>query len=217
MQMPETPQTLINQLCDPESSAWNGAWRRFFDIYHAPIKAMVANAFRRRSGLPAAAFAVDEVVGDVVVELDKIFKRRGYDRTRARYRSFLKAICVYKTLDYIRARSAKISEVSIDDDSADYARKLEVFYAESQKVMLEENELLAFRRAIIYDAYMSIRSFFDPQTCAAFEMIKLEGVKTEEVVRQFGISANAVNNAVWRITKKLKKIISEDEHFKDQI
>ncbi|MBO7521656.1 MAG: hypothetical protein J6T16_05405 [Opitutales bacterium] len=215
--MPETPQTLISQLCDPESSAWNGAWRRFFDIYHAPIKAMIANAFRRFGGFSAAAFVVDEVVSDVVVELDKIFKRRGYDRTRAKYRSFLKTICVHKTADYIRARSAKNSEVSIDDGSADFARRLEILYAESQKVMLEENELLAFRRAVIYDAYMSIRSQFDPQTCAAFEMIKLEGAKTEEVVRQFGISANTVNNAVWRITKKLKKTIGEDENFKEQI
>ena len=56
MKLPDTPKTIISQLSDPEEMAiWNGAWRRFFDIYHAPIKIMVSNGFYKRGwyGVPA--------------------------------------------------------------------------------------------------------------------------------------------------------------------
>ena len=38
MFIPKTPKTIIEQLVAPEKiSVWNSTWRRFFDLYHAPI------------------------------------------------------------------------------------------------------------------------------------------------------------------------------------
>ena len=46
-------------------------------------------------------------------------------------------------------------------------------------------------------------------------MIKLEDANMEDVVRELGVSTNVVNNAVYRITKKLKEILSQDEKLKE--
>ena len=46
MFIPRTPKTIIEQLVSPgKASLWNLTWRRFFDLYHAPIKIMVGNSF----------------------------------------------------------------------------------------------------------------------------------------------------------------------------
>ena len=62
---------------------------------------------------------------------------------------------------------------------------------------------------------MSITHNFDPRTCTAFEMIKLEDVDVEKVVEELGVSPNVINNSVYRITKKLREVISEDPLMKE--
>ena len=62
---------------------------------------------------------------------------------------------------------------------------------------------------------MTIRHNFDARTCAAFEMIKLEDEDMDKVVEELGVSPNVVNNAVFRITKKLRELLTEDEKLKD--
>lgn len=103
---------------------------------------------------------------------------------------------------------------SIDDDESDVLCSVEKLYAESKKVELQEAEERAFRESLLLDAYMSIRHKFDARTCAAFEMIKLEDIDVETVVRELGVSQNAVNNAVYRIMKKLKETVQKERELK---
>lgn len=79
---------------------------------------------------------------------------------------------------------------------------------------LEAEEEKAFKESLIFDAYMSIRHKFDARTCAAFEMIKLEDIDVETVVRELGVSQNAVNNALYRIMKKLKETVQKERELK---
>ena len=46
-------------------------------------------------------------------------------------------------------------------------------------------------------------------------MVKLEGLPVERVVSELGVSPNVVNNAVHRITKRLRETLSRDENFKE--
>ncbi|MFR6033513.1 MAG: hypothetical protein ACLUKN_10245 [Bacilli bacterium] len=46
-------------------------------------------------------------------------------------------------------------------------------------------------------------------------MIKLEDVDVEKVVEELGVSPNVINNSVYRITKKLREVISEDPLMKE--
>lgn len=211
MKLPDTPKTIISQLSDPEEMAiWNGAWRRFFDIYHAPIKIMVGNGFYRRGwyGVPAAV--IDEVVADTIVSLNEIFAKKIYDSSKSRFRCFLKTICERRVVDFLRRNAKDANFGSIDDDDSDALCSAEKLHAESQKVELEAEEKKAFKESLILDAYMSIRHKFDARTCAAFEMIKLEDTDVETVVRELGVSQNTVNNAVYRIMKKLKETVQKE-------
>ena len=46
-------------------------------------------------------------------------------------------------------------------------------------------------------------------------MIKLEDANMDDVVNELGVSANVVNNAVYRITKRLKEVLTQDEKLKE--
>ncbi|MBQ6534672.1 MAG: hypothetical protein IJI37_05830, partial [Opitutales bacterium] len=117
MKIPETPKTIVGQLVDPEkSSVWNGAWRRFFDIYHAPIKVMVANSFYKRGWYGIPACVVDDVVANVVLSLDSIFKNNAYDSRKSRFRFLLKTVCDRRVVDYIRKNSKNANSDSVDDE-----------------------------------------------------------------------------------------------------
>ena len=216
MKIPNTPQTIIAQLVDPQKvEIWNGAWRRFFDIYHAPIKIMVSNSFYKRGWYGTPNHVVDEVVADVVISLNKVFTQNQYDSKKSRFRFFLKTVCDRRVVDYIRKNSNDMKSDSIDDEESSALYNAETELAQEANAQLAEEEIRALKHALIMDAYTTIRHNFDARTCAAFEMIKLEDANMEDVVRELGVSTNVVNNAVYRITKKLKEILSQDEKLKE--
>ena len=103
---------------------------------------------------------------------------------------------------------------SIDDEDSNVKSMAESVAMESENARLAEEEQRAFMSSVVLDAYMSIRHKFDARTCTAFEMIKLEDIEVEKVVEELGVSPNVVNNAVYRITKKLKEVISENPDLK---
>ena len=218
MEFPQTPKTVLEKLIAPEqNAAWNGAWRDFFDIYHATIKVMVCNSFYRRGLYGVPASVTDDVIADVVISLNEIFAARRYDAEKSRFRFFLKTVCDRRVVDFLRKNGGAPAE-SLDDDACDARSRAESEAAEngtSETERLEAEELRAFRRAILLDAYTCIRGEFAPYTCVAFEMVKLEGLPVERVVSELGVSPNVVNNAVHRITKRLREALSRDENFKE--
>ena len=208
MEIPNTPRTIISQLADAEKSrVWNGAWRRFFDIYHAPIALMVVGEFNSRGWYEVPPHIVDEVVSDVVVELNKYFESGRYDASKGKFRYLLKRMAMCRAMDYMRRNYKYLRAKSVElerERGADFESLSE------SAVKLDEQEERAFKRAMLLDAYETARLSFSPRTCLAFELIKLEGKPVDEVMKELGIDRNSANNAVYRKKKKKKKIVSQD-------
>lgn len=216
MFIPRTPKTIIEQLVSPgKASLWNLTWRRFFDLYHAPIKIMVGNSFFKYGIYSISNNVIDEVVSDVVISLNKIFNENLYDPKKSRFRSYLKTICDRRVVDYLRRNVDSFKTDSIDEDGGGVKAMAESIAQESQNAKLAEEEQRAFKESVVLDAYMSISHNFDPRTCTAFEMVKLEDMDVEKVVEELGVSPNVINNAVYRITKKLREVISDNPSMKE--
>ena len=216
MFIPRTPKTIIEQLVSPgKASLWNLTWRRFFDLYHAPIKIMVGNSFFKYGIYSIPNNVIDEVVSDVVISLNKIFNENLYDPKKSRFRSYLKTICDRRVVDYLRRNVDSFKTDSLDEDGGGVKAMAESIAQESQNAKLAEEEQRAFKESVVLDAYMSIRHNFDPRTCTAFEMVKLEDMDVEKVVEELGVSPNVINNAVYRITKKLREVISDNPSMKE--
>lgn len=208
MEIPNTPRTIISQLANAEKSqVYNGAWRRFFDIYHAPIALMIASEFNLRGWYEVPPHIVDEVVSDVVIALNKYFESGKYDASKGKFRYLLKKMAMCRAMDYMRRNYKYLRAKSIEFEME---RGVDFESLSDDVLKLDEQQELAFKRAMLLDAYETVRLSFSPRTCLAFELIKLEGRPVDEVVRELGIDRNCANNAVYRIMQKLRKIISED-------
>lgn len=216
MGIPQTPQTIISRLIEPDKvEVWNGAWKRFFDIYHAPIKVMVNNSFWKFGIYDVPSYVIDDTVSEVILTLNKIFSAKKYDSKRTKFRFFLKTICNRRAVDYVRKNSDFLKTDSISDEDKKLDDAIEDIYKESQSAKLKEEELSAFKKSLILDAYYVIRHKFDSRTCTAFEMLILEEYDIETAIRELGVSENTIRNAAHRIVKKLREIISTDENLKE--
>lgn len=215
MNIPKTSRTIISQLVDSDKiELWNGAWRRFFDIYHAPIKIMVAKEFNKHGWYDIPNQVIDEVISDVVISLNETFLKGKYEKGRGSFRFLLKRISMCRAMDYMRKNYKHLTTKSIDMDDASAVEAGDMGEGDFQS-LFESDEIQALKHAMILDAYETIRSDFSPRTCLAFEMVKLEQIPVDEVVKELGIDANSVNNSVYRIMKKLKSVIYNDENTKE--
>lgn len=213
MKFPNTPITLIEKLTDPEKSEiWNGAWRNFFDIYHAPIKIMVSNCFAKKGWYTVPVQVIDDVIADVVISLNDVFQKGGYDRSRSKFRFYLKTICRNRVMDYMRKNYHALSAKPIADDDSDEEK-----YPSDEDVVctLEESEIAAFQNAMLLDLYETIRSDFCPSECVAFEMVKLQNRKVADVARELNMDSKQISSVIFKILKRLGKAIARENTFKE--
>ncbi|MBR4597387.1 MAG: sigma-70 family RNA polymerase sigma factor [Opitutales bacterium] len=215
MNIPNTPQTIIEQMSDDEKiEIWNGAWQRFFDIYHATLRVMVMNSFFRQQWYNVSNTVLDEVVADVAFTVLKIFSLKKYDKSKGKFRKLLLHISNLRTVDFIRRHQKSNLNVSLECDGIDYENILKDACADpAEELSAEEGN--AFKNAMFYDVYNALRHTLDPRTCAAFEAIKLEGKKPKDVSEELGVSLNSVNNMVYRVVSKLKDAIKNTQNGKD--
>lgn len=215
MNIPNTPETVINQMSDDSKiEIWNGAWQRFFDIYHATLRVMVSNAFFRQQWYNVSNTVLDEVVADVAFTILKIFSLKKYDKNKGKFRKLLLYVSNVRVIDFIRKHQKSRLLDSIDNENINYDELLEDAYKNPAENLSSE-ELSALKNAMFYDVYNSIRHTLEPRTCAAFEAIKLEGRSPKEVSEEIGVSLNSVNNMVYRVINKLKEGIKDLEIRKE--
>ena len=194
---------------------WQSSWQKFFDIYHPVIKLMLKKSFAANGMPDVPPHIVDETVSDVLVSLAEIFGEKKYDKTKTKFRSFLKTIANRRAIDRIRESSKRPKLEAIENLGGRIEKEANEAMNESFIAHIEDDEELAFRQAFTLDLYGSIRGQFDPKTVAAFEMIKFENKSPEEAAAELGISKNAANNRVYRVVKKLKQALQSEESKKE--
>ncbi len=205
MQFPNTPITIIEKLTQPEKrEIWNGAWRNFFSIYHAPIKVMVLNSFNQKRWYDVSPSALEDVISAVIISLNKVFNENKFDISRTKFRFFLKRICHNRTMDYMRKHfnDKKLESTSSFDNDVDLKEIIEESESEES---LEKSEIIALQNSMLLDLYESLRKDFSPQACIAFEMVKLQGRAVRDVAKELGMLPSDISQSIFKISKSLKE------------
>jgi len=191
------------------------SWRSFFDLYHGAIRTTVKSIFREYGWNEVLGEVLDHTISNVVVSFYQGIEK--YDPLKGKLRQFFRQIVRRRVCDQL-AKSGTGAERIFregaelpDDDhpgaliegNASPAEQLD--YAERREYHLS---LLA---RMLRDVYQTV----SPQTYAIFEMCKLEGRCPEEVAAFFGVKRNVVDNAVRRVTLKLRELASKPEYRKE--
>lgn len=191
--------------CDDDKAQWNMGWQRFFDIYHPLLRSMVRKTFARYSLSNVPESALNDVITDVFVSMIKTFQEKKFDRN-AHFRGFIKSLVLHKCVDYMRKHKRQIMPFEF---GAEAEKELE-FQASLDSQDWDEEEEKYFRLGLLRETLECIRFSFSPQTITIFELIKLDGKSPQFVMKELGVSRSVVDNSVYKVMKKLRSKISEN-------
>lgn len=211
---PETPVSLLARIERGRSgNAYELAWSEFFDLYHEALRVSAIDTFRRFRWFHVPPELVDEIVADVVVSFFKA--DFSYDPERGgRFRNYLRQLTTWRIMDKLGklpSRNAEAVEKAVEAEAA------ELLDARRPDGDMDERERAAFRAALLATMLEDVRAQVDPRTIFFFEEIKLHGKSPEELAAKFKVSRNVVNNAVYRVLRKLQVLAAQPEYQKEYL
>ncbi|MBR4597097.1 MAG: sigma-70 family RNA polymerase sigma factor [Opitutales bacterium] len=206
---PSTPNTILGEIMrHRDDSIWNVSWSSFFTIYNGIVRIMAQNTMRRTGFSRYSKDDIDEIVCEVFVNLQRVFTQNKYVPENHRFRGFLKSVVYGRTIDYIRKKYPKcaINVEAIDIVEALQKKKSgDLFAVDKSFEFFEENEERAYRLAQLYQIWEGIKDSYDQNNAIIFESVYLRGKSVRQACEEFGISRNAVDKALARIMKRIKK------------
>ena len=218
---PSTPNTILGEIMrHRDDSIWNVSWASFFRIYSNIVRVMAQNTMRRTGFSQYSASDINEIVCDVFVNLQNVFTQNKYVPENHRFRGFLKSVVYGRTIDYIRRKYPKrtINVEAIDIVEALQKKKSgDLFAVDKSFEFFEENEERAYRLAQLYQIWEGIKGSYDENNAIIFESVYLRGKSVNDTCGEFGVKRNAVDKAISRIIKRLRKEIANlDERKTDE-
>jgi RNA polymerase sigma factor (sigma-70 family) len=199
--LPPTSLSLLSRLRDEANqAAWQVSWKRFLELYHAPLLAVAAGIYRTHTGnaAPPQPF-LEDVVSNVVVEF---FSKKRFNPERGRLRSYLRMLTNAKVVDALR-KDSPLRSRQLDEAGPDHDRALP---SETP------TETRSFEQALLATLIEDLREKIPLRHFEIFEMVKLRGEPPEQVARGLGIARGVVDNTVYKVMKRLREIASSPEY-----
>jgi RNA polymerase sigma-70 factor (ECF subfamily) len=168
------------------------AWQEFCNRYAALIQ-----GFAQRQGLQEAD--CDEVVQESLLALAKAMPNFEYDRSKGKFRSYLKTIVLHEIFRRSRQKHGEVLLGEVDDEVAQAA-------ADSEIERVWEAQ---WRQYHIRQAMSVIEMEYNEKDRAAFEAYAVAGREAAEVAAELALSVDQVYQAKSRIMKRLSQIIQQ--------
>ncbi|MEM9825722.1 MAG: sigma-70 family RNA polymerase sigma factor [Planctomycetota bacterium] len=197
-QLPQTRQSLLIRLRDRSDDAWS----EFVDVYE---RAIIGYACRR--GLQEAD--ARDVAQEVFAAVSRKLPTWDSDSNRGSFRGWLFRVTRNIAID----RIDQLARGPIDGGGSHAARMLD---AEPETDPSDGRAFqLEVRRKIFQWAAEQIRPEVQETSWRAFYLTSVDGMKPSEVAEQLGVSAGAVYAAKFRITARLRELVSRFDHPDD--
>lgn len=183
-----THATLLDQISAGDPTAW----QVFHDRYGEMIR-----GFAQRRGRQAAD--CDDIVQDVFLALTQTMPKFSYDRTKGKFRGYLKTLVVHEIYQKTRLTKRRneledmgvLSEMAASDEEADEAW---------------ETEWRAYHMRL---ALRQIEREFAEKDVQAFRQYAIAGRDVRETAETLGITTHQVYKAKTRMLKRLGLIIEK--------
>ncbi len=169
------------------------AWTEFYRMYKPLI-------LLRGDDLRLNNTEKEELVQLVMLSFFKTSRTFQYDKSKGRFRDYLKRVIQNKACDLIRKRHD--GEISTENT----LQTVEKLFAEENNCWEQE-----WREYVIQQALKELRNTVSPLVYQVFSMLSLENMSGKEVAEALGITTNAVYVYKHEAVKKLKELVKRAE------
>ncbi len=166
-------------------------WSEFYQLYK-PLILLIG------TDLHLSPTEREELVQQVMLSFFNTSKTFVYDRSKGRFRDYLKQTIQHKACDIMRNRQDHT--VSVESESA----SIENLPAETEDRWKREWQELMLNRA-----FEILKRSFDPTTLQSYDLFVRQGLPAREVAKLLEIKTNAVYQHRARVEEKLREIVRE--------
>jgi len=201
---PNTPTRLLRTMAErPVTDEENDAWAEFVELYESVIRAYIA-----AEGVSSQD--VDDAVQNVFMRLVGILRRGGYDRSKGRFRAYLKVVMRRVIIDLFRRQTAARmdAQVPFEEEEADGNPNLPDAMASLSPDAAAEVEA-KWQKARLAAALNHIftQTAISDQSREIYRAHALNGEDAREVARRFGVTPEVVRQVKSRINRMVAALM----------
>lgn len=169
------------------------SWNEFYDTYKRLLYTVGRESYKLNTG------EIEELIQEVMLTFFDASRTFKYDKSKGKFRSYLKKIFHYKALNF-KGKKKKAAEnvSSIESDEFSIDDLPEPSDSNLDKIWTEE-----WQKHIMQQALHEVKDSIDPKTFQVFYNVAIEGISPQEVADAFDTTVNNVYAIKARITKKL--------------
>ena len=203
IEFPNTPTKLLRTMAKrPATADEESAWAQFVELYEPVIRAFAAIE-------SVSASDIDDVVQDVFARLLGIMRRDGYDRSRGRFRTYLRTIMRRVLIDRFRRQTAdraQLHEPLNEDETqaaADQQQTLASMPPDAAAAFDEKWNRAQFKALL---EHVFTRTAISDQSRAIYRAHVLEGEDAASVAHRFGVTPEVVRQVKSRINRMISAL-----------
>ncbi len=182
-----TNHTMLQQMREGREESWV-AFREFY-------KPLIA---RRGMDFHLTPNEIDALIQDVVLACFQEHVLENYDRSKGRFRDYLRTVSTRNALRIIAGRTNSRVFTQIDENQVELQEDAEKAAREWQEFLVDK-------------ALQELKETMDTIKYMAFEMYELQGNDAETVAKRLGLTTNQVYLIRTRTVRKLQDIIARLE------
>jgi len=175
------------------------SWEEFYNTYKRLLYTVGRESYNLNIG------EIEELIQEVMMTFFDASKTFKYDKSKGKFRSYLKTIFKYKALkfkDKKKKTAEKITSVESDDFSIDNL-------SDPTDSNLDKIWDAEWEKHIMHEAMKELRLKIEPTTYQAFELYVIQGETPKAVSKLLDMKVNAIYACKNRAIAQLKEIIQE--------
>jgi RNA polymerase sigma factor (sigma-70 family) len=200
MQFPITPLNLLTKLRAQERDpGWEVSWKRFLELYHAPIATIAHSCYRHHTGghEPSPAL-IEDIVAITIAEFFSKGQHR-YDASKGKLRTYLRMLINARVVDLLR-KERPLNQRDLPED------------LEAPAPIETASEQAAIHKSLLATMIEDLRNRIPMRQFEIFERVKLKHQSPQFVAEEFGIKREMVDRYIYKAMTTLREIASQDEY-----
>ncbi|MCP5536140.1 MAG: sigma-70 family RNA polymerase sigma factor [Akkermansiaceae bacterium] len=201
-QFPPTSVNLLSKLKEGGDSHWQVSWKRFLELYHAPIEMIARACYRHHTGghEPSSGL-IEDAVANTVADFFARGQHR-YDRSKGRLRAYLRMLTNARVVDLLR-KERPINHQPITSSVETPDMELP---AESQ------TEMAAFKQSLLATLVEDLRNRIPLRQFEIFERVKLKHQSPQYVAEDLGIQRAMIDRNIYKAMTALRDLAQQPEY-----